>query len=598
VSALAALAALPVAAAAVFVGLRSPLVSRLAKAPRTDRWNDRPTPLLGGPAIMAGLLAAAGVGLATGALAPTRELGGIVGGCAAIFLVGLVDDVRGLPPLVKLGGQVGASAIVVASGLTVQVVSNGTVAAALAVLWLVAITNAFNLLDNIDGLASMLALIAAGYFALDAATQHPSHAALAVATALGLGCAAFLPFNLRRNRPAAVFLGDSGSHLLGFGLAALGLASSWKAAGTSVAAILLPILVLAIPILDTALVTLVRLLEGRPVYRGGRDHTSHRLVYLGLSEKRAVVLLGVVAAVAGGSSVAYQVLDNAFVTSAGVLLTFALLVQFGAYLADVERDPISRQTPFALRTRRLVEVLVDGALIAASFATAYLVVTGTTGTTYQKHLFLVALPVVLAARYLALILMGLYRGVWRYAGAREATAAVAAVVTSAAAAYVFVGIWQAWGDFHRSVFVVDALICIPLIVGSRLAERALFRALATIRGRSTRRRTLIVGAGRGGRSLLRELRETPGEHIVGFVDDDPLLRRRRLQGAPVIGTLDQIALALDAVRPDRVLVTIPDAPRERLNGVVDACTHAEIPCRFVRRETDIDPRAVLDVVTR
>jgi FlaA1/EpsC-like NDP-sugar epimerase len=107
------------------------------------------------------------------------------------------------------------------------------------------------------------------------------------------------------------------------------------------------------------------------------------------------------------------------------------------------------------------------------------------------------------------------------------------------------------------------------------------------------RRTLIVGAGRGGRSLLRELRETPGELVVGFVDDDPRLMRRRLQGVPVLGGTREIERIIERARPDTVLVTIPDAPRERLGGVIDACARAEVPCRFVRRERDLDPRVIL-----
>src|SRR5438046_1831218 len=147
---------------------------------------------------------------------------------------------------------------------------------------------------------------------------------LVVALAVGLACAGFLPFNLRPGKPAAIFMGDSGSQLLGFALAALGLSASWKAAGTTVATLFLPILVLAVPILDTALVTIVRILEGRPIYQGGRDHTSHRLVYRGLSEKRAVLLLGLIAAGLGGTSLAYNIVGDARLTIAGVLLTFAL----------------------------------------------------------------------------------------------------------------------------------------------------------------------------------------------------------------------------------------------------------------------------------
>jgi len=141
--------------------------------------------------------------------------------------------------------------------------------------------------------------------------------------------------------------------------------------------------------------------------------------------------------------------------------------------------------------------------------------------------------------------------------------------------------------------VIDASFAILLIGISRFAERALFRGLGSLKDRQSRRRTLNVGAGRGGRSLLRELRETAGEQVVGFVDDDPRLARRRLQGVPVLGSCETIEAVLADARPDVVLVTIPDAPRERLNAIVRGCERAGIPCRFVRRETDLDPMAVL-----
>jgi UDP-GlcNAc:undecaprenyl-phosphate/decaprenyl-phosphate GlcNAc-1-phosphate transferase len=592
-AALAALVALPVTMLAVALLLRSPLRRRVVKAPPGERWRTEPTPLLGGLAMLAGLLAAVGLALAVGAVEPSGELLGIVGGGVVVFAAGLADDLFSLGPLPKLAAQAGAAAIVLASGLSVQIVGNDVAAVAIGLVWLVGITNAFNLLDNIDGLAATLAGIAAAYFAVDAATEHPSRSVLVLAVGLALACAGFLPFNLRPRRAAAAYMGDSGSQLLGFTLASLGLASSWKAAGTGVAAVFLPILLLAIPILDTALVTVVRLLERRPVTRGGRDHTSHRLVYQGVPERRAVLLLGAVATGVGGTSLAYTLLDNGFVTAVGVLLTFALLVQFGAFLAEVERDRGSRETPLAARLRRLVEVAVDGALVSAAWAAAYLLGTGGVGSSYQKGLFLYSLPAVLAARYAAFIPFGLYRGVWRYAGAREAASVVGAVVTSEVAAFVFVASTQEWGDFHRSVFAIDALICLPLIVGARFAERTIFRALGFLRRRDQRRRTLIVGAGRGGRSLVRELRETAGEQVVGFVDDDPLLQRRRLLGAPVLGRLDDIGRAIGLAAPDVVLVTIPAAPRTRLDLVVEACSRAEVPCRFVRREVDLDPRAVL-----
>ena len=170
---------------------------------------------------------------------------------------------------------------------------------------------------------------------------------------------------------------------------------------------------------------------------------------------------------------------------------------------------------------------------------------------------------------------------------------MAAVVASEVVAYLVLDATQNFATFPRSIFIIDALICTTLIGISRFWERAFVRGVSSLTGRSDRKRTLIVGAGRGGRSLLRELRETPGEQIVGFVDDDRRLARRRLQGVPVLGGIGEIDAILLRSLPDTVLVTIPDAPRDRLGLVIDACTRAEVPCRFVRRETDLDPRVVL-----
>jgi UDP-GlcNAc:undecaprenyl-phosphate GlcNAc-1-phosphate transferase len=599
VRALAAIVALPAAAAAIWVLLRTPLAARLGAAPRADRWHRSTTPMLGGIGIFVGILAGCWIAIATDASPASRELLAILGGCTILFVAGLLDDLYSLGPIPKLGAQLAAAGLVIANGLTISgLISNDLLAGTVALVWLVGLTNAFNLLDNMDGLAATLAGIAALFFAIDAVTVHHNDAVLALSLAIAGACAGFLPFNLRPKRSAAVFMGDSGSQVLGFALAALGLTASWKVAGTTVATLLLPVLVLAVPILDTTLVTVVRLLDGRPVYQGGRDHTSHRLVYHGLSEKRAVVLLAVISAALGATSLFYAVLDNAWVTLIGVLLTFALLVQFASVLSDVERSPGSLEErswlhTFVANPRRLVESLVDFALITAAFAGAYYLRVQGSGTAYDRHIFLWSLAVLLAVRYLAFIPFGLYRGVWRYAGARDAAAIVGAVVVSEVVAYLILDATQVWGPFPRSIFIIDALLCTVLIGASRFWERAFVRAVSTLTGRGDRHRTLIVGAGRGGRSLLRELRETAGEQVIGFVDDDQRLARRRLQGVPVLGGLMEIEAVLASARPDAVLVTIPDAPRERLGLVIDACTLAEVPCRFVRRETDLDPRVVL-----
>jgi UDP-GlcNAc:undecaprenyl-phosphate/decaprenyl-phosphate GlcNAc-1-phosphate transferase len=598
--AVAALAALPASLLTIWGLLRTPAARHVVAAPRADRWHTRSTPLLGGSGIIAGLLAAVGVALAAGLIPASRELGGILGGCVILYLAGLADDIFRLPPLAKIGAQLGAAALVLASGVRVEIVSNNVAATVIGVLWLVGMTNAFNLLDNMDGLAATLAAIACAFFAIDAFTVHPSHFVAVLSLGICFACLGFLPYNLRLRGPAAVFMGDSGAQVLGFGLAALGLASSWTVAGSTVATLLLPVIVLAVPILDTTLVTIVRLLEGRPVTRGGRDHTSHRLVYQGLSDKRAVVLLGVVSAALGLTSLAYKVLDDTRITLAGVLITFAFLLQFGSYLADINRPPAPEGASSFVRSllvhrRRLVEVLVDFALITASFTIAYIIREQGTGTVWMRHIFNLSLPAVLVARYIFFFAFGLYRGVWRYAGARDAASIFSAVVLSEIAAFVFLALTVTWNGFPRSTFVIDALLCSLLIGASRFWERAVAHALRSFVGRGTQRRVLIVGAGLSGRSLLRELRETPGERVIGFVDDAPAVRGRRIQGVPVVGTLEQIGWLLGRFEPDAVLVTIPGAPREQLDAVIEACGRADVACRFVRRQTDLDPSVVLGI---
>jgi UDP-GlcNAc:undecaprenyl-phosphate GlcNAc-1-phosphate transferase len=591
VSPIAALAAFPAAALAVWILLRSQIAQRLRRTPEATRWQSAPTPLVGGIGIYVGFMIGVWLAVLLGPLAASTQLIGIVGGASLLFVAGLIDDLWAIPPLLKLLAQVAAAAIVMSTGTSVEIVHTPVVAIPLGLLWLIGMTNAFNLLDNMDGLAGSLAVISAAYFASSSLVHDSSELVLCLSLALALSVAAFLPFNLRPGRPAIAWMGDSGSQLIGFTLAALGLASSYTVASSTVATLVLPVLVLAVPILDTTLVTIVRLLDGRPVSQGGHDHSSHRLVALGVSETGAVVLLALMSAALGATSLAYEAFGSGRLAALGVLVTFALLIQFGSFLADVEHAH-ERRSIFAF-SRRIAEVIVDGALIAASFLAAYLLRFDGIGTPNQRHYFLLTLPVLLFCRYIALLVLGMYSGVWRYAGGRDVLRAFVAVGLSGVVALGFVVLTQGpLGDFSRSILVIDFLICSLAIVAARFAERAILRGLELAR-HQTNRRVLIVGAGRTGRSLLRELRETPGERILGFLDDDPALRGRRLGGIRVAGSTAAIDTVLTRLQPDIVFVTIPDAPQDRLETIVRACATHEVACRFVKRDVDVDPRVVL-----
>ena len=588
-NAIAAVAALSVAALTLSVLLRAGVGGRLVADPSGERWHARSTPVFGGVGIFLGLVAGVAAAIAVGATDASSELLGILGGCAILFVAGFVDDVYTLKPIAKLAAQFAAAAVVLASGLTVEIVGNNMVATALGLVWLVGITNAFNLLDNMDGLAASLATVSCAVFAVAALDADSGELALVVALALGGACLGFLPFNLRPGRSARVFMGDSGSQVIGFGLASLALASSWTTAGATLTSLVLPLLVLAVPILDTTLVTVRRTLERRPVTQGGTDHSSHRLVYYGLSEQQAVAALTLLAALLGATALAYNVLANPRVTAVGLLISFVVLVQFASFLGDLQ-ERSRREDPgpapplwraFLSNPRRLVEVLTDFGIICFSFLAAYLLFVDGGGTYIQRGIFLAVLPILLGVRYVLFVAFGIYRRIWRFASARDLLAIAGAVALSVPLTIGIVRAIRPLTDFPLEIFFVDALLCMTLVAGSRLVLRLL---PGLSRTRTTQQRVLIVGAGRSGRALARELAETPEMRVVGFVDDNPALRRRRIHGVTVHGALDDVDRLLGDLQVGEVLVTIPEAAAERLELLVASCTDAGVGCRFVVRE--------------
>jgi UDP-GlcNAc:undecaprenyl-phosphate GlcNAc-1-phosphate transferase len=585
------IAALPVAALTLWALLRAPAArSLLVARPTGERWHDRATPTFGGVGIACGLAVGVALGVAAGAVEPSWELAGILAGCGVLFVAGLLDDVRHLSPLAKLVAQFAAAGIAIAAGLRVELVTNDVLGVAIALFWLVGITNAFNLLDNMDGLAATLATVACVYFAVDAATAHPNDMVLVLALSLAFACLGFLPFNLRPGDGARVFMGDGGSQLLGFLLAALGLAASWTTAGTTVATMLLPLLVLAIPILDTTLVTVRRLAERRPVTQGGKDHSSHRLVYYGLSETKAVALLALIAVALGATSVAYNVLDRPAITALGVLVTFALLVQFGSFLAELsEQERRGRpgdtrlRHAVAVQPRRLVELVVDSALVCGTFLCAYLLFVDGRGTELQRGTFLAVLPIVLGATYVVYVLFGVYRRAWRYATGRDLLVMALASGLATLVAFGIVLATRDLGDFPRAVFPVYGLAAAAFAAMSRWCVR--FVPEAGGGPDDGRRRVLVVGAGQAGRGLVRDLRASADVRVVGFLDDNPRLRRRRVQGVPVLGAMGDARAVLESTHSDELVVTIPDAEAGRLDTVARACEAAGVAHRVVRERT-------------
>lgn len=580
------IAALLVSAFLATVGVTAGLRVLLVRVgsvdrPRQDRWHRAPVARPGGPALY-------GVWIVlTLALHPDPwhpPFLGVVVGTTLMFIVGLVDDLLRLATVPKL-----LLLIVVACVPPLFGVQFGgftpVVAIPLTIFWILGITNAFNWLDNIDGLAAGIAAIVSIMLIVHSLSIGDAALAGLAATTAGVALG-FLVFNLH---PARVFMGDSGSGFLGFTLALLPVVGTARAVRDVVTALVVPVLILSVPIFDTVVVSLNRLLSGRSVLQGGTDHPSHRLVALGLSERRAVLNLYVLSLLSGGVALAAARLDPL----AGLVLTMVAVALFTAWGVVLSRVRIYRSTSppdgFAgvalvqvRHKRRIVEMLFDLMLLSAAFVGANLLRFEGSIPPPMDVIMIRALPAFLAIKMAIMYAGGLYRGDWRYVGLIDIfTLVKASTIASLGVVTLFV-LTTRLENFSRAALILDWLLTIGLLGGTRLSIRLLQETLAV--QRDTGRPVLIFGAGEGGLVVLSELRNnaTLGMHPVGFVDDDPDKRGVLIRGLPVLGSRHDIPILVKKHSIVEVLISAPTMTAVDIEAVLRICGEAGASCRMMQ----------------
>ncbi len=283
--------------------------------PSARKVHSAPVPLMGGIAIYVAFIAALAL---WGERSYVNEVVGISVGATLVSIVGALDDSRGMGSYFKLLFQVAAATVLILSGVQVRLF-DGVLDIILTLLWVVGITNAFNLLDNMDGLSSGVATIAAAFFTLLAAMSD-QYLVGTLAAALCGACLGFLVYNWN---PARVFMGDTGSLFLGFLLAAVGIKLRFPANSASITW-MIPIFVLALPLFDTTLVFFSRLRRGKnPLTTPGKDHVSHRLARRTGSQREAVLLCYLIT---GGTGLAAIFLTQANLQEALIVGSTALLL--------------------------------------------------------------------------------------------------------------------------------------------------------------------------------------------------------------------------------------------------------------------------------
>ena len=566
-------------------------VARLSGAgvpPRTDRWHTSPTPTMGGLAIVAGT----GAGFA--AIVTRPELLGafpdwypVPLAALAMFVVGILDDRLQLSPLAKLVASlaIGAFLVFALAGAEPEA-ALPSLFTLVATVWFAGICHAMNLLDNMDGLAAGVGLIAAVFLAaLLAGLLGP--ALVVLLTALAGALLGFLHWNRSRAR---LVMGDSASLFIGALLAAASLVPVYNAPLAFISPAVIVVLILIVPLFDTGFVLVLRRLAGRKATKGGTDHVSHRLVSLGFSDRSAVRILYLLGLCGGGT--AWILLRGQGVEPMLPLVAvFAvLLVLVGIYLArvpayDAEDFIALQKSSFAPFLKDLTfrwhaaEVMLDLILIAVCYYVAFRL--RFEGEDLDQFLpyFTVSLPVVLGCKLAALYGSGLYQRSWATFGLRDLTVALRGVGMGSLLSILTVAYLYRFEGFSRAVFVLDALLLSIAIVATRASIRSMTLVAATRSKRS--RRVLVYGAGAFGQTLVREMRANAlwNMNPVAFIDDDPMKARRWIMGVQVRGTLEQLESTMRRYAADEVVLSSPSINGDVEDRIRETCARLERPVR-------------------
>lgn len=573
--------ALPLAIGVAFLltAVATPVAGMLARRigriahPRADRWHSRSIPLLGGIAIATGFLALVPAAIDSRSLT-------VVSVCAAgAFLLGLVDDVRGMSPATKIVGQVVVATLLFFGGIGVRIIDIPPVAYVLTVLWVVGVMNAINLLDNMDGVAAGVTVIAAGAMLVPTRGSDPD-----VAMVAGVTMAVAAGFLLHNFPPARIFMGDSGSQMLGLLLGTTALMDTVGSASGLSLALVGPLLILAVPIFDVALVATSRFLVGIPVHRGGRDHTSHRLSALGLSEKATVLTLYAITAALAGVGLLTATLSPLVLPV--LIVTITALVLFGVALSSIAMHPSTkgeRRTGVSKQlssyTRFGLEILLDLVLLTTAYYTSYAIRFENNAYTDWSEPFVASLPIVVAIQMLAFVGTRMYKTLWRYLTLGDVlTVLRSTTLGTALAALVLVFVAPIQGA-SRAVLIIDWVLVTAMVLGARLFLVWLFGWIESSRTSSDELRALVVGAAERGYLASRLLLQaSPVRYrTLGFIDNDVGKRYRRLAGLPILGGIADLEAIIERDGVDAVVIaaaTPADAER-----VQEICRRLDIECR-------------------
>jgi UDP-GlcNAc:undecaprenyl-phosphate GlcNAc-1-phosphate transferase len=574
--------------------------------PGERKIHTQPVPRLGGVSVvlaasLTAVLAVAMEGVGDGYiqvdLAAWTPL--LLGG-AIVFLAGVWDDIRPLSAGTKFLFQAAAASVAIWFGIRIEQIfffgtgtwDLGMLAIPLTFLWIVGITNAFNLVDGLDGLAAGLASIAAGTCAAIFLLRGDAQDAMLVVILVG-ALAGFLRYNFN---PAKIFLGDSGSLVIGYVLAVTAIKGSQK--GATALAVVVPLLVFGLPILDTLLSMVRRFVGGlkmiqpykapikqrvlaaKRMFEADQGHIHHRLIALGFSHRNAVMAMYAIAvalSLMALLSVLAQFRNAGIILVAAALATYIGVRKLGYEEISFLRNGTLLRWYDQLAFSRLFFLgFIDLILITAAYWLSFVLKYEFPWDPEVKIWYRGAFPIVLLVQLGVFSVFGLYRGVWRATGLGDLLRVLFAGVTAVALSYTVV-LLSVPPSGVIPFFCINLLVLAALTSGARCTYRVL--DYTNQRENSAGSGALIYGAGRGGQLVLRELLQNAelGLRPIGFLDDDPNLRQRTVNRVPVLGSSSDLSLILESRLVASVVIASDKICGDRLQNVLCLCEERHIP---------------------
>jgi UDP-GlcNAc:undecaprenyl-phosphate GlcNAc-1-phosphate transferase len=581
--------------AAAVACVLAPLAARLAvkvgavDIPDERKVHDRPVPRLGGLAVVAAIVTAFAWArwLSAERWQPSLHLmAGIGFGILPIVLVSITDDIRPVGARKKFLAHLAGASIATSLGISLAPVVHlfgsaidiGWIRWPLSVLWIVGVTNAFNLIDGLDGLSTGLALIATvtmgAIFALIGQAEM-----IGVSLVLAGALLGFLPYNLH---PARLFLGDTGATAIGFCLSAFALRG-----GSTVSsgfAALLPVFILGLPIADTLVAMLRRTLRRLEHHTGGvfvpdRDHIHHRLLALGIDHGRAVWTLyaaGLALAGAAFLSVFLNTRQAALIVTALLLAAIVGIKRLGYdEFAFIRRGTVLKIYELPAVKRGFFVVLID---VGVAFVAAYVAVglktdvwTVLAGTGPVVEIATLLAPVTVAIFWWR----GMYRGSWRVAGLQDLTRVLVAEAIATPVGALLIELLSA-NQYALSLFGIYGVVSLLLTASLRASYVILEHT--TLRSSHQGVPVLIYGAGRRGVAAVRELFQHPASGLrpIGFIDDDRANHGKVVSGLPVLGTGRELERALDRSGAGGILIASEKISSAQIERAADTCRRRHV----------------------